>query len=350
MNTENNTNSEATPQDVIDKHLDIAIEAQDGPQDTTNTASSTESNETQNTETGKQQQPENREGSTSNDKPQPQSGQEGQRPSHHGSRDLTLKDGTVVRGGAERRFYEQREAARQQLGVVEQRFSSLQRDHDELQRRYEAMEASVKALHGMDPQNVQVGATIVTDLQRDPVGTVNKLLAEIKAKGYNVEGIGAGVDMAAIQRMIDERLPKQNTETNDPNKIAADAQAEAATFFQQFPDAQPHDRLIAAVLRDHPNLSLQDAYFQLKNAFIEKGYDWGLTLEANLQANGQSSTEQNGTGGNLNSNGNRAPLPNGGGNANAGDDLVPTRTTLAHESEDTADIVRAAMRESGLNI
>jgi len=327
--------------DNIEKNIDIAIEAQDGK------APETPSTEVTTPDAGKEQQPEDRSGGSSDGGAQPQPKQEGTppAPSAHGPKDLKLQDGTVIKGGAERRFYEQREVARAQLQTRERELETTRNQLATVQSQLEAVHASVQALHGIEPSQLALGARIIVDLQRDPQGTLKKLLAEAAAQGYSIADIGSGVDMAAIQRMIDERLPQQdNEEYQSEEEILQEATDEANAFYGRHPDARPHDQLLASVLRDHPGLGLEDAYFQVRDAFSEKGYDWSLSLEQNLglgvdpaNAGGQQQP------------GNRAPLPPGNNAANAPINSADV-TALASDDMDTGDIVRQAMRESGLNI
>jgi hypothetical protein len=52
-------------------------------------------------------------------------------------------------------------------------------------------------------QHLATAVRMFTDLQRDPAGTLKKLLAEAVALGHTVEGIGQGiVDVAAITAAI----------------------------------------------------------------------------------------------------------------------------------------------------
>jgi hypothetical protein len=177
---------------------------------------------------------------------------------------------------------------------------------------------------------------------------MQKLLAEVIAQGYTIEGIGAGIDTAAIMRVIEDRLPKNTgaSETETIEKITADATAEAEQFFSRYPDAKPHDELLARMLSDNPGLDLQSAYFQLKGAFAEKGFDWSRSLQENVEASSQPNNEKKSDD---NSQQNNGPgLPNGGNGQGA--DVVVNRGNISHESEDTGDIVKAAMREAGMNI
>lgn len=326
------------------KHLDIAIEAQDGP-------AKVETTPTKEGESDQSKQPVDKSGGDGDGAAQPDN--KGKEPSVTEAartlaraKDLKLQDGTVVKGGAERRFYEQREAARQQLSTEQREHQITKQRLDDVTRERDTIKQAAEALHGMDPKTVRLGATIVADLQRDPVGTMQKLLAETIAQGYTIEQIGANVDMAAITRLIDERLPKQNTETRlTDEQITSQAREEVVTFYGEFPDAQPHDALIARVLQDHPQMSLKDVYFQLKNSFAEHGFDWSRSLEENLREvsntdnAGQSQTDPTKT--------QQQPLPNGRG---GDEEFRLNRSGNADVDQDTGDIVKEAMREAGLNI
>jgi hypothetical protein len=333
---------------TISKHLDLAIEAQDGPKDANATKTNAASTEGE-ADKGKQQT-----GSqSSTGDSSAQSGDQTKDPAVTeaartlaGAKDLRLTDGTVVKGGAERRFYEQREIARSQLATTQTDLGNLRQEHKALQEKYETLENSTKQLHGVDPKILSVGATIVTDLQRDPVGTIKKLLAETAAQGYNVADLGVGIDTAAITRLLEERLPTNKPKEKTDAELEAEATAEVSQFYSQFPDARPHDKLLAAVLRDHPELDMRSAYYAVKSGFAEKGFDWSLSLEDNLKAVA-SSGDGNNQGNNTNQN-QQKPLPNGGNGGNG--EFKLNDSAVADDSMDTGDIVKQAMREAGMNI
>lgn len=344
-NTEQNIaeGSDASIDPAISRHLDIAIEAQDGKSN-----AETEDKDKEGEEGDKSKQPEDSKSSAGDDKQE-------QRPVDKeiseaakklaGAKDLKLHDGTVVKGGAERRFYEQRETARHELSIEKQAHQATRQQLQSLQERLSLVENSTKELHGADAKTLAIGAKIVNDIQSDPVGTIKKLVAEAAAQGYNVEDLGVGVDTAAIKRLIEERLPLNEPKEKTDDEIAADAEAEVAKFYSAFPDAKPHDALLAAVLRDHPELDLQSAYFAVKNSFIDKGFDWSLSLEDNLKA-AQSDPQNKDN--QQNSDQDKKPLPSGG--YGAGGEFKLNDKSIADDSMDTGDIVRQAMRESGINI
>lgn len=361
-NTENNSqtgNATSKSEDPFEKHIDIAIEAQDGKKEETSAKASEGNDKSDEGEKANQQDGETKKqgDSTSGDgdgKSQQQSTEEKKEEGKqtHSPKDLKLQDGTVVRGGAERRFYEQRETARQERDHFKKQLETATNELERTKSELDTVKQSVESVHGMDPHVVSIGAKIVSDMQRDPIGTLKKLVAETAAQGYNVEDLGVGVDTAAIKRLLDERLPNNAEREPTEEEYVAEATREANTFFSQYPDARPHDTLLASLLRDHPGLDLHSAYFQLKNAFAEKGFDWSLSLEDNLKA---QSDQSNNNGGGQQQNqqqqkNDNVPLPGARGNADSGEFKLNSGNGIAHEDMDTSDIVRQAMRESGMKI
>lgn len=345
MNIDDNNEKTVDP---FEKHLDIAIEAQDGKTENTEAADTkSESNK----EDSEKKQPEDSKSGAEDDAAQQhtenKAGEADKKPVA-GPKDLTLQDGSVVRAGAERRFYEGRELARQQLSTAQNELRDITTKYADLEKRFNDLDANVKGIHGVDANTLRLGVNIVRDLQKDPPGTLRKLLAEAVAQGYTVEGIGEGVDIAALEERLIARLGNNNN-NNEPSDADIEREAinEANTFFKTYPDAVPHDALLARMLRDHPGLTLQSAYFQLKDAFIEKGFDWSRSLEDNVKggandpANQNSQQEQDQQ--------NKAPLPNGNNAANA-DIKTADVVGLGADDMDTGDIVKQAMREAGLNI
>lgn len=331
----------------ISKHLDIAIEAQDGKPEA-KTDAKVEDDKTAETKEGEAKQPTDSQGATGDATVKPDPAKEASEAGRTLARakDLTLKDGTVVRGGAERRFYEQRETARQEAAHLRQQLDNAQRELKNISTERDTIKQSVENLRGVDPKSLEIGARIVTDLQRDPVGTLKKLLAETVAQGYSIDDIGAGVDAAALRRMIDERLPAQTATGPTEEELQREALAEAEQFFSRYPDARPHDALIAQVMRDHPGVDTHTAYFQLKSAFAEKGFDWSLSLEDNLKAASGPITDNTKAQDDKKKD---LAMPQSRGGADE-DFKLTNGSGVVHEDTDTADIVKAAMRESGINI
>lgn len=260
--------------------------------------------------------------------------------------DLTLPDGSVVKAGAERRHYEGRRLAEQQLSMrtneLKQANDSKQRVVDELN----TLKSSVQSLHGAEPAQIATGLKIVRDLTRDPVGTLKSLLTEAVAAGYTIEGIAQGIDVNSIRQSFEAKLQpllEQNQQQEQQQKITQDIEAEVTQFFGTHPDAVIHDALIAQVMQKNPSLDIRDAYYQLKMAANDRGLDWTQPLVPQMQASEQQ--QQNNQ-----QQQQQKPMPNGRTPANAAQAEPADKIAVAHESTDMGSIVKQAMRESGLSI
>jgi hypothetical protein len=360
-----NNNSGATSTDdvtsdpVLSRHIDMAIEAQDGKPQTaaTEDKSKTEQGTVDDKTKGSEALKTDSTGSTKDTTAQPKSDKEGKEGKGDTSRakDLVLKgqgpDGTdlVISAGKERRFYEQLQTQRQRSQFLENEVKTRDDRYKDLETRFNTLNQSVQQINGLPPAHLAVAVRMFTDMQRDPSGTLKKLLAEAVSLGHTVEGIGAGVDVQAITAAVRAELNKE-TATREPTsqQIEADVQTEINNFYSRFPDARVHDPLIAQVIQDHPNLSLEDAYFQLKDGFAARGFDWSRTLEDNVKDETSTGTAQDTT-----NNGTSAdpkkPLPNGGGTP-SGSEPIEKHGDVMSENADFGDIIKSAMKDAGMNV
>lgn len=347
-------NTDVSP---FEKHINIALEAQDGPQDKNATdtqgrakdqAAATEG------AGGPKKDASSGAGSGSNNTPQQQPTNTNQQQGAGTPKDLTLSDGTVIKGGAERRFYEKAQIASQRADVAARERDDAIRERDEARQQLQTMQQTVQQTQGLAPQELASATRLFRDLRTDPSGTLKKLLAEAVASGYTIEGIQTGLDAAAMERLLENRLGTTNAQQGPTEEeIVAAATREAEQFFSQFPDARPHDELIAKVMRDHPGVDLRTAYFELKTQFVERGFDWSRPLAEQLveranagnqqqqqqsQATQPQQQQQSGPG----LPASRPSVPNA---ANTKDIAA-----VAHESDDMEAIIRSSMRDAGLNV
>ena len=353
MNTGNDENlfgvesGQETNDPILSKHLDMAIEAQDGKQ------SNEEGNEEavegdtsaqatqENNKAGGDKSQTNRSDSNSNNtdgNAQQQTDKAGKKDKGKGSNpgDLTLPDGQVIRAGAERRFYESMNTAKQERDHYKTQLATATQQLQTFQQNFTNLQQQVQSAYAMEPDKLVSATKLYSDMRTDPVGTMTKLLAELGAAGYNVATLVPGINTQLTERLGQINRGQLEQQNTTPNTAQLDAQvdAEVTQFYGRYPDARIHDDLIAQGLQQNPQASLVEVYFQLKNAFIEKGFDWNRPLVE--QVSNQQQQQQ------------QTPMPpNGRANGN----LAPTnRVAVASESADTGDIVREAMREAGLNI
>jgi hypothetical protein len=348
-------NSDVTSDPILSKHLDIAIEAQDGPAKAKDTSEADKKPEAADKTEGDKTSKADSTGDKKDTAAQSKPDKEGKETKGNtsGPQDLVLKgkgpDGTdlVIKGGPERRFYEQLQTSRQRTQFLESEVTKRDGIVKDLQTKFDAMQQSMQTASSLPPAHLATAVRMFTDLQRDPSGTLKKLLAEAVALGHTVEGIGQGIDVEAIKSAIRSELATKET-AKEPTAEEIDRQAteEVNQFYNRFSDARPHDALLGAILRDHPDLSLEAAYFQLKDAFAEKGFDWSRSLEDNVAASQARTQEQDKTTDNKPAGNNQKPLPNG---SNI-EPIEKHNDVVMSENADMGDIVKAAMREQGMNV
>lgn len=272
-----------------------------------------------------------------------------------GPQDLTLNDGTVIRGGPERRLYEKTqklENERQQLN------SQLQQANEQLQqaqgqvKAYEQAFSGAKEL-GVSPQEANIGHRLIASYKNDPVGTVNYLLTELKAAGYDTSQIGGStVDTNAIQRSIERQLqPITSKYREEQQRTEQDQQIdnEVNQFFNRFPDASPHENEIAQIVERNPNMSLDAAYYALREYFARNQLDWSRPLQQNMQGAQQPQGGQQPQGQQQQPVSQSIPQGRGSSQASSSVHTQYDPSQSNPESQDWDDIIRGAMRSAGIN-
>ena len=227
--------------------------------------------------------------------------------------------------------------SRQEVASLRNQVGQITQNRDQWRQKHQQLEQTVQGLHGVDPNSVALGVRIVSDMQRDPVGTVKKLVAECLAAGHNVEGIQAGLN-AEVLALVNSKLNARPQDTGPTEEqINSAAMQEVNSFYSQYPDARVHDDLLARVLADHPEMTLQDAYFGTKQQFALRGYDWSKPIDQQAKQSDQQADPQPFA----------KPLPNGRNIPNAD---PANKVVMVPETMETGDLVKLAMREAGLNI
>ncbi len=246
-----------------------------------------------------------------------------------------LRKGETIRPEVIQRWYNQRNNARLDNAQLTARVTTYESEKKNLEARLKTFEDASAQIGSTDPEMTRDAIKLYRDIVANPVGTVQKLLAEVKALGHNIDGIGSGVDTAAIHKILDDRLgkgeQKQETSVDD----------EVNQFFAKYPDAQLHETVLANIITSFPTLSLEQAYHQLKTQVNENGYDWSKPLgpQAALRqaANKQQTQEK--------PKADDPPLINGRASSPAIVEREPVDTFGSSETYD--DIIRGAMRETG---
>ena len=256
----------------------------------------------------------------------------------NGPQDLVDANGKVIAaGGQERRHYEtaQRERSRAE---------GLTREVESLKGQIEAVNAAgtLGTQYELSPEELTTGAQLIASYKNNPIETIQYMLTQAQASGHNIEDIGggSGMDMKAVQQMLDTALKPLVSEHN----VRADTQEanDAALvtyneFGTKFPDAKPHEDSIARLLQEDPKLSPEAAYYKLQSFYHQRGLDWTKPLDVLQQ---EADTAKTAT---PNENTQQA-LPDGGVTSAA----VTDTAQVADVNTSTSDIIRQAMAEHGM--
>lgn len=256
--------------------------------------------------------------------------------------DIRLQDGSIVRAGAERRHYENARILKTETIDLKNQVNTATQKYNTLQEKYATLESTVKSIGFEDPQRVTAAVRLYKDLSADPVQTVTKLLAELKAKGHTFDGIGGAVDTLAIQSAIEGLKPQQTTQPT-PQQIAQQAEEEAAQeateFLTQFPDAKMHEDAISSILQAEyaagREPQLREVYYKLRQSVVAQGFDWNSPLGPQIAARKTAEANPN-----------PKPLTQGRGTVvtQHSDHIDPLKSGTA-ETKDS--IILAAMADGG---
>jgi hypothetical protein len=266
------------------------------------------------------------------------------------TRDLVdpISGRVVARGGIERKIFEDgqratREAAqlKQQLGQAQQALGGI----NEVTR--EAVRLNVA------PQDQVIAIRVMADFMRDPVKTLQTLVEEVKSKGYSIpfleQGVTPGMDMAAIQRMIEAKMAPitqraQMEQEHARHRSAAQQQLDG--FLGDNQEANENLDVLTEMLQAQPSLTLHSAYTKMIRWAHDNGLDWTRNLrEQIVERQQQQSTQQT-----TQQSAQQRPIP-GRRSATGG---APQSTNGAvqqyNENASWADIIRQTMQENGVTL
>ena len=255
--------------------------------------------------------------------------------------DLKLADGTIVKSGQQRRWYEDAQISKREVIGVRNELNTVTQKYKALEEKNAAYEEAAKQLGVADPIDAAKALRLYKDLRTDPVATAKQLLVDLKAAGYAVDAGGAGVDTQAILAAIDQKIggAKPSVETEQVDTVASEVQ----TFYSTFPDARLHDAYLAAVIEAHPEATLVDAYRELKQSAIANGYDWSKPLQPQIDAFIASKNETK-----VEPDPNKGPAPLNGKHLEGAQGFDPAKSVT--QAEDYGDAIRASLKEAGYNV
>lgn len=256
-----------------------------------------------------------------------------------GPQDLVDGQGNVIaKAGAERRHYENLQRTRTELDSIKKENATLKAQNE----AFNQVNTIGKEL-GISNEEVISGARIIAAYKTDPVGTLEHMLTQAKAAGYNVDALSGGqVDMAAMQQIINQAM-SPITEQAEQTRIAKENEEQALqeynSFMGRFPDAAVHQDTLARLLKEQPDLSLDAAYYKLQSFYNARGFDWTKPLSQIEQEQQAQTQAQEQT---------RPVPPSGSGGLNNADLTDATLPTMGANVQ-FDDIIRESMKEAGLN-
>jgi hypothetical protein len=254
----------------------------------------------------------------------------------------------IAPAGPARRFYTEAQQLRNevtQLRQTAQQAQQIAQERDQFAQQVEALRTAntLATQLGLSVDESVMSHKLFAQYKKAPIDTLKYMLTEAQAAGHDISSLLQGGHIAtdAIGKMIDTKLAPltQRMQTEEQQEtIVANVRREYTNFINQYPDASVHENEIAAVMRK-TGCELTEAYLRVQNFALQNGYDWNKPLRAQIEAR---------------NNGTALPAPSGApmipsGRAN-GRTLAPANRGADPANMSSADIVRASMREAGLNV
>lgn len=261
----------------------------------------------------------------------------------------------MAHGGIERHIFETAQRHRRENETLKQRIQTLE---SQVGGTSEVSRAAAQLQ--LQPQEQVAALQAMADFKRDPVRVLEQLVAEVKAKGYEIpfleQGINAGIDTRAINAMLDQKLApitQQQRIAEEQAQAHAQAERELTTFLDNIPEARENLEVIGQMITANPALTLDRAYLDLVRWCNLNGLDHTTSIKAQLEARAGQQTQQatpapQAPQQNAPRNTSTAPLPmNGRGAAQT---AVREAESTVDENSSWRNIVRQAMSESGMSV
>lgn len=255
----------------------------------------------------------------------------------------------VAKGGIERRVYEEGQRHSRENNQLKSQLANASR---QLAGINEVTQEAVRL--NVAPQDQLVAIKMMSEFLRDPVRTLETLVAEVKSKGYPIpfleQGVSPGMDMAAIQRMIESKmapLTQQQQAARVQEEHKARAEADINSFLEDNQEANSNLDVLAEMLQAQPGLSLHNAYTKMIRWAHENQLDWTQPLKQQIAAvrqqpnPQQQQTQQPAP---------ARPIPGRGVQPTSATPVGNGAVAQYNENASWADIIRQSMQEHGVNL
>jgi len=258
---------------------------------------------------------------------------------------------TVAKGGIERSVFEEGQRHARENTTLKQQVGQLQGFVQSVNSvNQEAARLNIR------PDDQIAAMRVMADFLKDPVRTLEYLVAEVKAKGYPIpfleQGVSPGMDMTAIARMMDQKMApitQQQQAAAQQRQLAQRAEQELESFLGDNQEANSNLDVLTEMLQAQPSLSIQSAYTKMIRWAHENGLDWTQPLKQQIAAarqaqQGQQTTPQQTT------QQDTRPMPGRGAVRGNATPLNGNQGQQFNESASWSDIIGSAMREHGVRI
>ena len=247
-------------------------------------------------------------------------------------------------------------------GVERRMFESAQRLHKEnasLQQRVAAAEEKAGTFTEVDTLGTTLALSkedqitslnVMAAFLKDPVKTLEQLVIEVKSKGYHIPfldtGITPGMDTAAIQRMVDQRMAPITDAKKQEQELIQRQDAARATlddFLDTNPEGVHNLTVLAEMMTKEPGLSLNSAFVKLIKWCTMSGLDYSQPIAPQIAAK-QTNPPAGNTVQMPTQPRNQPPLPS---NRQTREATPMVDAATFNENTSWEDIIRHAMSASG---
>ena len=147
-------------------------------------------------------------------------------------------------------------------------------EHYETMIREAAPYMQMISQNKMNPEEFQIGVDFVNNWKADKIGTVKRLLTSLQNSGIDVGQILTHDDREMqIRGEVDRRMQPMYSQQQE-NNARMRAQNELNSFLAKYPDANGHLEEITQVLRKLGSTNLEDAYFRMRRAYVDRNMSW----------------------------------------------------------------------------
>lgn len=262
----------------------------------------------------------------------------------------------LARAGNERRLFEKGRKLEERLQVAGREVEGLRAQMKKLTDAAadaKVLEGVPKSL-GLTPEESYMGMRLVNMYKKDAGEFFRYVVAQMTKAGHDVSKLtgngGAAIapDPAAIQELIRREISgalgpitQTRQRAEEEARVNDDALRQSQEFFERHSDAEIHEEVLARMLMQDENLSLDAAYWKLKAFAADNGFDFNEPLQEQVDArrsangNGKQRQQQQQRG---------KPMPAGRGSA------VPVTRNEPKFSHDSSwdEIIQATMKENGI--